>query len=51
MCGFMSFMLLRLNKEIDTAKQSLVKSHEYLINIFSVIFTQADLHQELLKEN
>ena len=49
-CGFMFFMLLRLNKETDTAKLSPVKSHKYLISIFSVVFTQTGLHQELLKE-
>lgn len=48
-CGFVSFMLLGLNKETDTAKLSPVKSHKYLISIFSVIFTQTDLQQELLK--
>lgn len=47
----MSFMLLGLNKETDTAKQSFFKSYKYLISIFSIIFTQADLLQELLEEN
>jgi len=46
----MPFMLLRLNKETDTTKLSPVKGHEDLISIFSVLFTQTDLHQELLKQ-
>lgn len=41
-CGFMSFKVLGLNKETDTAKLSPLKSHKYLIIIFSVIFTQRD---------